>query len=633
MSRRPQPLGQPGNGFAGSEVNARSELFVGRTEADLDGWHFRGGLRSRRSAVSGHAGGDHRHEAGRAAATKPPTHAVVYLPVFRAKSGVTRRAFLQAAAAGFAAPTLARGQSGPPRVTLYNGITLPTPWPPIRAGLSDVPQRPPYVASPPAVINIDVGRQLFVDDFLIEQSTLHRTFHRATYHPANPVLTPATDRERRDPHAALTGNAPSPSAMVFSDGVFFDPSDRLWKMWYMAGYQQFTALATSRDGVSWDRPRLDVVPGTNIVSTQPRDSNTVWLDLEARDPGERYKMAGYDLALKALRLHVSRDGVHWRQVGVSGPCGDRSTFFYNPFRKVWVFSLRHDDSAMNRSRRYIERPDFATATWTTADPIAWVGADAADLVRPEMASVRPQLYNLDAVAYESVMFGLLAIYRGEPSDREKPIDLCVGFTRDGFHWSRVSREPFISVSERQGDWNWANVQSAGGGCVINGERLHFYVSGRRGVPGTALPGACSTGLATLRRDGFASLSDTWPAGTARLAAGAGVVTTRPVRFSGGHLFVNAEVDGELRVEVLGQDGRTLDAFSAARCVPVSGTGTQMLVQWTGARLHDLAGEAIRFRFRLARARLYAFWVSPSIRGESHGYLAAGSTGQRSHYDG
>ena len=545
---------------------------------------------------------------------------------------MTRRAFLQAAAAGLAAPAIARGQAGASRVTLYNGITLPRPWPPIRAGLSDLPQPPPYVASPPAVINIDTGRQLFVDDFLIEESTLHRTFHQASYHPGNPVLTPASDWERRDPHGALTGNAPSPSAMVFSDGVFFDPADSLWKMWYMAGYQQATALATSRDGLSWDRPRFGVVPGTNIVSTQPRDSNTVWLDLEARDPAERYKMAGYDLGLKALRLHASRDGVYWRQVGVSGPCGDRSTFFYNPFRKVWVFSLRHDDSGMNRSRRYIERADFATATWTAAEPVAWVGADTADLARPEMARVPRQLYNLDAVAYESVMLGLLAIYRGERSDREKPIDLCVGFSRDGFHWSRVSREPFISVSEREGDWNWANVQSAGGGCVINGDRLHFYVSGRRGVPGTALPGACSTGLATLRRDGFASLSDAWPAGTARVTAGAAVVTTRPIHFSGGHLFVNAEVDGELRVEVLGRDGRTLDAFTAERCVPVTGHGTRLPVQWSGAQLEDLTGQAVRFRFRLQRARLYAFWVSPSARGESRGYLAAGSPGHAAHQD-
>ncbi len=42
--------------------------------------------------------------------------------------------------------------------------------------------------------------------------------------------------------------------MVFSDGVFFDPADRLFKMWYMAGYQQHTALAMSTDGIAWTAP-------------------------------------------------------------------------------------------------------------------------------------------------------------------------------------------------------------------------------------------------------------------------------------------------------------------------------------------------------------------------------------------
>jgi hypothetical protein len=39
------------------------------------------------------------------------------------------------------------------------------------------PTAPPYLTSPPEVIPIDVGRQLFVDDFLIAETTLKRTFH------------------------------------------------------------------------------------------------------------------------------------------------------------------------------------------------------------------------------------------------------------------------------------------------------------------------------------------------------------------------------------------------------------------------------------------------------------------------
>src|SRR5690349_19601373 len=72
--------------------------------------------------------------------------------------------------------------------TLYNGIRLPTSWPPKLAEPLDTTVPPPYLTAPPAVIPIDVGRQLSVDDFLIERTDLVRTLHRPTPHPGNPVV-------------------------------------------------------------------------------------------------------------------------------------------------------------------------------------------------------------------------------------------------------------------------------------------------------------------------------------------------------------------------------------------------------------------------------------------------------------
>lgn len=547
---------------------------------------------------------------------------------------LTRRDFLKASAGSLLPASQARIALPGTRERLYNGILLPSPWPPDRGELADRLTEPPYLADPPAVIDIDVGRQLFVDDFLVETSSLHRSFHRATYHPANPILAPERDWERDDPYARTTATAPSPSAMPFSDGVFFDPADRLFKMWYMAGYQQHTALAISRDGLTWDRPRFDIVPGTNIVFNRRRDSSTVWIDAETTDRTARYRMAVFLLEGRAVRLYSSADGVRWREGHAPGPSGDRTTMFYNPFRRQWVFSLRAEDtSGLNRYRRYAESPDFAAARWSAADAVIWTGADSQDVIRRDVGT-RPELYNLDAVAYESLLVGLFTMYRGERPQREKPNDIVLGFSRDGFHWWRPLREPFIGVSDQQGEWNWANVQSAGGGCLVVGDELRFYVSGRTGVPGTSLPGTCSTGLATLRRDGFASLSDEWPAGSARLAATPpGTLTTRPLTFSGRCLFVNASAGGELRVAVLDEEGRAIEPYSAGRCVPIAGDSTRHRVRWQDRdALHELAGQRVRFQFTLSRARLYAFWVSPSDRGESNGYVAAGGPGFRTNRD-
>jgi len=53
----------------------------------------------------------------------------------------------------------------------------------------------PYLEKPPKVIPIDVGRQLFVDDFLIENTTLNRTLHAAQKVEGNPVFKPQTKHE------------------------------------------------------------------------------------------------------------------------------------------------------------------------------------------------------------------------------------------------------------------------------------------------------------------------------------------------------------------------------------------------------------------------------------------------------
>jgi hypothetical protein len=163
---------------------------------------------------------------------------------------------------------------------LYNGIRLPAVWPPqdVPATVDPLPT-PPYLLDPPAVIPIDVGRQLFVDHFLIEETTLRRTFHKPEYYSGSPVLRP--DK----PWEFIEGVG---KAMPFSDGVFYDPSDGLFKAWYMS--VNATLYASSRDGVHWLKPELDVRPGTNVGHIGARDSSTVWLDLEEKDPARRYKL-------------------------------------------------------------------------------------------------------------------------------------------------------------------------------------------------------------------------------------------------------------------------------------------------------------------------------------------------------
>jgi hypothetical protein len=105
----------------------------------------------------------------------------------------------------------------------------------------------------------------------------------------------------------------------------------------------------------------------------------------------------------------------------------------------------------------------------------------------------------------------------------------------------------------------------------------------------------------------------------------GTLTTRPVRFSGKHLFVNADVQGgELCAELLNEDQEVIEPFSRQNCAPVSADSTCQAVEWSGGGdLSAVANKPARFRFHVENGSLYPFWVSPDHRGASNGYVAAG----------
>jgi hypothetical protein len=489
-------------------------------------------------------------------------------------------------------------------------------------------------------INIDAGRQLFVDDYLIASSTLQRTFHKAVIHPASPVLKPESEVEMN--HGVMPASAP------FADGAWYDPKDRQYKLWYIAGYDDGFGYATSDDGIHWKRPSLDVVSGTNRtlapIRNDMRNGTTVWLDHDAKDPNERYKMFAYiqrgtgswprklpdeplpkGERMASGNVYTSPDGIHWTHRGRTGGLGDNSGFFYDPFRKLWMFSIRKGRQGIGRARSYRSTPDFVQgAMWTDDDVHEWLACDAQDLPDPVLKQ-RPELYKVDCAPYESLMLGMFSIYYGPPNDKAykdgipKTNDLHVAFSRDGIHYDRLDRTAFLKCSREPGTWNRGYLHPAGGVCLIAGDEIRFYFAGFSGVSpalGGATYAGASTGLATLRRDGFASLD------------GSGAVTAPLVSFAGQHLFVNYNAKGgALRVEVLDAQDRPIEPLSTKNCEPVKANQTRQPVRWKSAKtLQSVVGKPVKLRFHLEGGELYSFWVSADANGASQGYVAAGGPG-------
>ncbi len=508
---------------------------------------------------------------------------------------------------------------------LYNGLRLPAEWPvKTRDPNSRQPMPVPYLAAPPAVIPIDVGRQLFVDDFLIARRDLRRTFHLAKKLPGNPVFKATTAEE--------IGPADGERAVCYlgHGGVFYDPAARLIKMWYTADWRGGLALATSRGAIHWERPNLGLAGGNVVLgrnSPHVGGDNAVWFDAAAGNPDERVKFLADHTGKRQSHFAstIGPDGRVRGEVAV-GKAGDYCSFFYNPFRRVWVYSIKRS-GPHGRNRYYAESPAFPSPAAFDRS-VYWVDADNLDKPDPRIGDP-PQLYSLSAIAYESILLGAFQILLGpknsicELGGFPKITEIKLGFSRDGFHWDRPDRRAFIGPTRRDGDWDRGYVHTTTGVCLVMGDQLYFPYCAYSGIAPDGHRGmytGASVGIATLRRDGFASMDAKDRTGT---------LITRPVTFGGNRLFVNVSTaaGGELRVEVLDENGKVIAPFSAANCAPVSTDSTLHEVTWRGVGgLAALRGQPVRFRFQLKNGSLYAFWVSSDASGASRGYLAAGGPG-------
>ena len=525
--------------------------------------------------------------------------------------------------------------------SLCNGIVLPKVWPPRYEEPTEAKEmNVPYLRQKPKVIPINVGRQLFVDSFLIAKTNLQTVFHQPNFYSLNPIL-------KADKEWELTPEGYEYAA-PFSDGIWYDEKDGKYKMWYMAGaghvnkrhHSLYTCYAESKDGKTWEKPLLDILPGTNVVDTTFRDAATIWLDRQEPDPQKRWKFFNViyqpDYTQCLYILKYSPDGIHWSDVKAqSGNISDRSTAFYNPFLKKWVLSMRQGTKVSRRSRAYIEHSDPEEVVSLAhrlrkgvpdKHVVIWFTPDDKEKRHEKYPEVNPGIYNFDAIAYESIMLGFYSQWQGPENNVAKKQmipkrnEIQLGYSRDGFHFSRPSHQPFMGVNETKGAWNYGNMQSVNGVPLVVGDSLYIYSSGRS-LNGKWWDAGVSTGMATLRRDGFVSMR----------AEKEGFLLTEPLQFDGKFLVVNVDTHlkkASLAVELLDAEGNVIEGYSKKDCKVIHGSDkTKQIVTWKNhSDLSSLLGKSICIKFYLNRGDLYAFWISPWETGESRGYTAGGGPG-------
>ena len=131
-----------------------------------------------------------------------------------------------------------------------------------------------------------------------------------------------------------------------------------------------TLYATSKDGISWDKPKVGTLPaadgsGHNALLYATHLAS-VYKDREERDAAKRYKMVCYvhdPTDRRGYQTMVSPDGIHWSGYSKSPICpgSDVITAYYDEERKLWVAMPKIGTRVRGHNRRVcyiITSPDF-----------------------------------------------------------------------------------------------------------------------------------------------------------------------------------------------------------------------------------------------------------------------------------
>lgn len=381
-------------------------------------------------------------------------------------------------------------------------------------------------------------------------------------------------------------------------------------MWYSRQY------ATSRDGINWVKPALDVelFAGRPTNFVLPKGGGAVVIDGLEPDPAKRYKaLCNESIQVGGFSGYHSADGIHWTRYGTERvlPAGselghvlrDPATRKY--FAYLRPYPPKHFPKSIREKRLGAVATSDDFVHWS--EPRVVLEPDAIDdawVTRPEQ---RTEFYAMNGFAYGRSYLGIVPLFRitqihatnapGQ-SRYDGPMEGQLITSRDGLAWSRLrERDPILPGGP---DFDRSIMNVAVAPIVVGDEVWHYYtaINATHGAP--IPPKHITIGLAQWRLDRFVALD---------AGAGEAVVETTPLAGRGGPLEVNADLArGHLTVEVLDAAGAVRPGFSATECAVLTGDNLRHRVRWGGRDAVPRDGE-VRLRFRFRHGSLFSYTLS------------------------
>lgn len=482
---------------------------------------------------------------------------------------------------------------------------------------------------------------LFVDDQdILYRSGTRRVLHPLKRHPANPLL-PGRDK-------------PWEADLAWTS-VYRNPAGR-YQLWYQAfagdeardRTRRCTVCYTeSADGIHFTKPNLGLfdyngIKDTAIVlvgngGTSDRYGVSVVVDERERDASRRYKMAYFDFTkdqgveYPGLNVAFSPDGIHWTK-HPEGPLSRAAYGGYGdpvPFadetKRPWAIPLSMADALdalydpvrevfAIYGKMWIDGPDggmhwkHAMGRIESKDFIHWSRPQLV-LTPDDQDPAWVEFHTAPVFFYCGVYFCPLQIL--DRGTHGGVVDIELATSRDGLNWQRPFRRPFWLARSEGGKFDSGSIFLCAQPVVLEDEIRFYYGAYSQGATGSDDSKLTTgIGLATLPRDRFAGVQPVSRSDQPTLKKPLekiGQVTLKPLDLTGVKgLELNADAaGGEVRVEILDDEGRRLRGFSREDAIAVTGDSLRHSLAWREHSITNLPPGSYMLRLLLNNATAYA----------------------------
>ncbi|MBM81851.1 MAG: hypothetical protein CMJ78_14850 [Planctomycetaceae bacterium] len=469
-------------------------------------------------------------------------------------------------------------------------------------------------------------RELFVDDYLIASL---KNARRQLHHPVAQDIAIVHDAEWE--------GAGSGYHSILHDGD-------VYRMYYRGSAlgvengrlrlgKEVYCYAESRDGINFTKPNL----GMHEYKGS-KDNNIIWTGvgthnfapfIDARSdcpPESRFKALGGLAKEGGLFAFQSPDGMHWslmskEPVVTKGAFDSQNLAFWDATAGIYRAYFRTFTRGTTTAKLWAPEGYRAIRTASSRDFLKWENeADLTYTDSPEEHLYTNQIGPYFRAPHILVGFPTRYIERGWSNSMRKLPELkkreqraaghlrygtaltegLLMASRNGVHFERWNEAFLRPGPQRPDTWLYGH-QYIGWHAVETKSRLpgapneiSLYASeGSWHGKGNAMR------RYTLRLDGFVSVNASLKGGE---------LLTKPLKFSGNQLTLNfaTSAAGDIRVEIQDAEGKPHKGFSLEDCEPVFGDTLNRTVVWkSGADVSSLAGKAVRLRFQLRDADLYA----------------------------